>query len=63
MILRKNDQNQDCPWAKGLQFGDEPEFFDFETEEKWRLNNGYKNTLPNKTANRPGKILEFKRKK
>jgi hypothetical protein len=66
MIFWKSDQNEYYPLAKGLrglQFGDEePEIFDFETEEKWRMNKG-KNTLPIKTANKPGKILEFKRKK
>lgn len=62
MILWKSDQNQYYPLAKGLrglQFGDEPEIFDFETEEKLRM----KNTLPVKTANKPGKVLEFKRRK
>ena len=62
MILWKSDWNQQCPSAKGLQSDDEPEIFDFETEEKWRINKG-KNNLPIKTANKPGKVLEFKRKK
>ena len=64
MILWMNGRNQDNPSAKGLQFEDEPQFFDFETEEKWRvkLQEGYKNALPLKKPDRPGKILEFKRK-
>ena len=59
MILWKNDWNQDRPLARDFHVDDAPEIFDFETEEKLRV----KNTLPSKTANKPGKVLEFKRKK
>lgn len=58
MVLWIRDYHQDCTSANGSQSDEVPVFFDFEAEERWRK----KNASPIKTAKKPGKILEFKRK-